>query len=68
MQGIGTPVIRYEFPDQIGGNSANNVLQINPVTGDILWASPREAGEYNIAFIVVSWRGGEPIDTTIRDM
>lgn len=68
LQGIGTPVIRYEFPDQIGGNSANNVLQINPVTGDILWASPREAGEYNIAFIVVSWRGGEPIDTTIRDM
>ncbi|MBL7825497.1 MAG: gliding motility-associated C-terminal domain-containing protein [Saprospiraceae bacterium] len=68
LQGVGTPVIRYEFPNNIGGNSTNNILQINPVTGDILWASPQEAGEYNIAFIVVSWREGEPIDTTIRDM
>lgn len=68
LQGIGIQVMNFVWPDQIGGDASNNVLQMNPVTGDILWASPQEAGEYNIAFIIVSWREGEPIDTTIRDM
>lgn len=68
LQGLADPVMQYVFPDDIGGNSSNNNLQINAITGDILWNSPQEAGEYNIAFIIVSWREGEPIDTTIRDM
>lgn len=67
LQGLGTPVQNYVDPDNIMPGP-NNMLQMNPITGDILWQSPQEAGEYNIAFIVVSWREGEPIDTTIRDM
>lgn len=67
LQGLGTPVMNYVFPDDIMPG-IDNVLQMNPITGDILWQSPQEGGEYNIAFIVVSWREGEPIDTTIRDM
>lgn len=68
LQGIGTQVMNFVWPNKIGGDPTNNTLQMNPITGDILWASPQEAGEYNIAFIIVSWREGEPIDTTIRDM
>jgi gliding motility-associated-like protein len=67
LQGIGTVVQNYVEPQNIMPGP-NNVLQMNPITGDILWLSPQEAGEYNIAFIVVSWREGEAIDTTIRDM
>ncbi len=67
LQGLGTNVQNYVWPQNIMPGS-NNALQMNPITGDILWLSPQEAGEYNIAFIVVSWRDGEPIDTTIRDM
>jgi gliding motility-associated-like protein len=67
LQGLGTNVQNYVWPQNISPGS-NNALQMHPVTGDILWLSPQEAGEYNIAFIIVSWREGEPIDTTIRDM
>jgi len=67
LQGLGTNVQNYVWPQNISPGS-NNALQMNPISGDILWLSPQEAGEYNIAFIVVSWREGEPIDTTIRDM
>lgn len=67
LQGPGTPVPNYSFPNQIVPGP-NNLLQINRLTGDILWVSPQKAGEYNLAFIVVSWRNGVPIDTTVRDM
>jgi gliding motility-associated-like protein len=67
LQGLGTVVQNYVFPNNIMPGP-DNILQMDAVTGDILWQSPQEGGEYNIAFIVVSWREGEPIDTTIRDM
>ena len=67
LQGLRTPVPNYAYPNQIGAG-ANNLLQINEKTGDILWLSPQAPGEYNLAFIIVTWREGLPIDTTIRDM
>jgi gliding motility-associated-like protein len=67
LQGIGSQVPNYTFP-QLVMPGANNLLQLDPVTGDLLWIAPQLAGEYNLAFIIVSWRGGIPIDTTIRDM
>jgi gliding motility-associated-like protein len=67
LQGVGTPSINYFFPTQIAPG-ANNLLTIDPVKGDLLWLSPQRTGEYNIAIIIVSWRDGQPIDTTIRDM
>ena len=66
LQAVKSPVPNYSFPNQISPN--NNFLDLNPVTGDILWQTPQVPGEYNLAFIIVSWRDGEPIDTTIRDM
>jgi gliding motility-associated-like protein len=67
LQGVNSEVPNYSFPNQIvpGGN---NFIQINATSGDFVWNSPQLAGEYNVAFIVVSWRNGLPIDTTIRDM
>lgn len=67
LQAPRTPVPNYSFPNQIKPG-LNNFLQLNEKTGDILWQSPQLAGEYNLAFIIVSWRDGVPIDTTIRDM
>lgn len=67
LQAQGTPVQNYYFPNQIGPG-INNILTLNENNGDILWNAPQVAGEYNIAFIIVSWRDGNPIDTTIRDM
>jgi len=68
FQGLGTPVPNYSYPNFISPDPVNNLLQINPLNGDILWVSPQQAGEYNLAFIVISWRDGVPIDTTVRDM
>lgn len=67
LQGKGMPVPNYSFPNQIGAGPNNN-LSINERTGEIIWDAPQVQGEYNLAFIIVSWRAGVPIDTTIRDM
>lgn len=67
LQGLGTPVPNYSYPNQISPGP-NNILTINPSNGDIFWNTPQQAGDYNLAIIVVSWRNGVPIDTTIRDM
>ncbi|MCB9306719.1 MAG: gliding motility-associated C-terminal domain-containing protein [Lewinellaceae bacterium] len=66
LQSLGTPVPNYSFPNQI--SPVNNFLSLDPVSGDILWQTPQSPGEYNLAFIIVSWRNGVAIDTTIRDM
>lgn len=67
LQGLKTPVPNYSYPNQIVPGNNNN-LSLDERTGDIVWFSPQAAGEYNLAFIIVSWRGGKAIDTTIRDM
>ncbi len=67
LQSIKTPVPNYSFPNQIVPGSNNN-LSLDERTGDLVWFAPQAAGEYNLAFIIVSWRNGMAIDTTIRDM
>lgn len=67
LQAHGVPVPNYSFPDQVVPG-INNQLELNPFSGEILWQTPQAPGEYNLAFIIVSWRNGVPIDTTIRDM
>lgn len=67
LQALGTPVPNYSFPNQIGAGPGNT-LSLDERTGEIIWDAPQIQGEYNLAFIIVSWRGGVPIDTTIRDM
>lgn len=67
LQSVSVPVPNYSYPNFIKPGS-NNQLSINRKTGDILWTSPQQSGEYNLAFIIISWRNGAPIDTTVRDM
>ncbi len=67
LQFSGQNVPNYSFPNQVSPGP-NNILQLDPVSGDLLWLSPQVAGDYNIAFYIISWRRGVAIDTTIRDM
>ncbi|MBN8677304.1 MAG: gliding motility-associated C-terminal domain-containing protein [Chitinophagales bacterium] len=67
LQGPGTEVPNYSFPNEIGMGLDNN-FSLNAKNGDILWKSPKVPGIYNIAFVIVSWRKGKVIDRTIRDM
>jgi gliding motility-associated-like protein len=67
LQNAGQPVPKYLFPNQIGSGGPN-VLTLDPVTGDLRWENPLVPGEYNIAFIIISYRNGVALDTTIRDM
>lgn len=67
LQDAGLIVPNYQFPNQINPGP-DNQLTINEITGDIVWNAPKKAGEYNLAMIIVEYRGGIPIDTIIRDM
>lgn len=67
LQNAGVVVPKYLFPNQIG-SGGQNVLSLDPVTGDLRWENPLVPGEYNIAFIIISYRNGVALDTTIRDM
>jgi gliding motility-associated-like protein len=67
LQFVNEQVPNYSFPNQVSPGP-NNILQLNPVTGDLIWLTPQVAGDYNIAFYIISWRKGVPIDSTIRDM
>jgi gliding motility-associated-like protein len=67
MADVNTPVPLYVFPNNIGSNPLN-VLGLNAFTGDLIWQVPELVGEYNVAMIIVSYRSGVAIDTTVRDM
>ncbi|MEO0727116.1 MAG: gliding motility-associated C-terminal domain-containing protein [Bacteroidota bacterium] len=58
-RGPGDPVPNFFFP---GG------MSINRITGDLVWDTPNEEGEFNVAINIISFRNGFPIDTMVRDM
>ncbi len=57
----------YVSPDQINPGPDNNI-SINPSTGDLVWASPRQAGQYNIAILIEEYRSGLLVGSVLRDM
>jgi gliding motility-associated-like protein len=67
MMEVYTQVPLYQYPQLIGANPLD-LFSLDEVTGDLLWDAPEIAGEYNVALIVVSYRDGAAIDTTVRDM
>lgn len=67
MQDVNTPVPNYIWPPNVNGNEGSD-FTINPITGTMRWFVPQAEGEYNVAMIIISWRNGVPIDTTVRDM
>ena len=67
-EGEGVPVANYLFPNEIGGGAGPREFRLDPVTGTITWRNPTTAADYNVVILVISYRGGQPIDTTVRDM
>ncbi len=68
-KGITVPL--YEFPDRINTNPPKpNVITLDERTGQFTWKTPQLRGEYNVAFLILSYRRGQatPIDSTIRDI
>ena len=62
----GIPIADYVLPNQFGGTTGS--LMINERSGQITWNAPVTPGEYNLAFLVKSFRNGLPLDTVVRDM
>ncbi|MBC6993153.1 gliding motility-associated C-terminal domain-containing protein [Neolewinella lacunae] len=60
------PIVNYILPNLFGGNTGS--LFIDERTGQITWDAPAIAGEYNLAFLIKSFRNGIPLDTVVRDM
>ena len=60
-------VANYSLPSLIQAG-ANNNISLDPTTGDLIWESPQQAGEYSIAIKIKEYRNGNLIATMIRDM
>jgi gliding motility-associated-like protein len=60
-------VPNYLFPDEINPGP-NNTHYLDPITGEFVWTAPQRKGEYNIAFVIIEYRQGVPLDTMVRDM
>lgn len=58
----GQPIQGYSLPQ------ATNSISIDAYTGDFVWDSPTQAGEYNIAILIEEWRNGVKIGQVLRDM
>ncbi len=59
----GEPIANYQLPE-----SSNKPININEITGDLVWDSPVKAGIYNVAFFIEEWRQGVKIGQITRDM
>ncbi|MEM1214616.1 MAG: gliding motility-associated C-terminal domain-containing protein [Bacteroidota bacterium] len=60
-QGNGDPVPNFRQPPP-------PELTIDRLTGDLVWDSPNEVGEWNFAINIISFRNRQAIDTMVRDM
>ena len=78
--GIGEFITGYLDPSTVGPSPVLNqagtgpaTFRIDPRTGDLIWDSPREIGQYNVAFIIEEWRKAPDgsyikIGEIVRDM
>jgi len=67
MMDIGETVPNFIPLTQISPGP-DNILNINSSTGEIVWESPQQEGEYNIAIRVRAYRNGVEIESVVRDM
>jgi len=58
----GLDIVGFRLPD------ASDSININPVTGDLIWDSPIGIGDFNIAILVEEFRRGVRIGSITRDM
>lgn len=52
----------YTYPN------ASNSFTLDPITGDLVWDSPLQCGEFNVAFYIKEYRNGSLIGFVERDM
>ncbi len=57
----------FQLPNMVGNNTGG-IFKMDPLTGEILWQSPKMQGEYNISFLIEEWRNGLKIGYVTRDM
>jgi len=57
----------YLFPDEVSPGAQNKIV-LDPITGDFVWNTPKQQGEYNIAIQINEWRDGVLLNSIIRDM
>ena len=68
------PVNDYRDPTQAppGGQTelknGPSFFKIDSLSGDLIWDSPAEKGQYNVAFEILEYRNGILISRTVRDM
>ena len=58
----GQPIPGYSMPQ------ASQYIKIDEFTGDLIWETPVQQGEYNIAILISEYRKGEFIGSVVRDM
>ena len=59
---MGQVIPGYSYP------AASHSLKLNAVTGDLVWDSPMQQGEFNIAILIEEWRNHVRIGSVLRDM
>lgn len=58
----GEPISGYSLPP------ATSFLEIDALTGDLVWKTPPDTGKYNLAIQIDEWRQGVKMGSIIRDM
>lgn len=58
----GEPISGYSLPP------ATSFLEMNELTGDLIWKTPPDTGKYNLAIQIDEWRHGVKIGSIVRDM
>jgi len=58
----GQQIPNYQYP------AASNFITIDNFTGDLIWDSPTQIGEYNVAILIEEYRNGFKIGSVLRDM
>ncbi|MEI7724573.1 MAG: gliding motility-associated C-terminal domain-containing protein [Bacteroidota bacterium] len=59
---LGQVIPGYTYPE------ASKSLTLDAITGDLIWDSPEQQGEYNVAILIEEWRNGQKIGSVLRDM
>ncbi len=66
LEASGREVPKYFYPDELPG--ANSQLDINPITGDLVWDAPNITGEFTVAIRINEYREGRLLNSVVRDM
>lgn len=66
----GKPIENYSLPrmEPATPEHPKDTIYVNPLSGDLVWQSPRDTGIFNLAMNIEEWRKGVKIGNIVRDM